>query len=321
MKSRFLVILLAFILGIMPLALVGCNSYKVEDLDNSSLIISQTPSSSTDISSYSNTETSSSSETSVPKKPEGTPTVFIGPDGNVIYSSEITEIEGTDKTAAEITKTDEGTNVLCEGFQYFVEPMGIAYNNYQNPEKFDGITFEGEFPQNNNTYKRINVGDTICGLKLVKAVSNFIIDYYQNEPYYNDGFFFGMGPKRKVAEFEGSITLEGFLRASSPNSYEPAGGLLQFYPAESKLPVIGKIVEPHELTIGSAYVTYSDMPEIQCGLLQDLECSSDGLDIGDAAFVQITLHNIKYYDSGAANAEIEDIKLLSDILYHKEDSI
>lgn len=70
MKSRFLVILLAFILGIMPLALVGCNSYKVEDLDNSSLIISQTPSSSTDISSYSNTETSSSSETSVPKNPK-----------------------------------------------------------------------------------------------------------------------------------------------------------------------------------------------------------------------------------------------------------
>lgn len=66
------------------------------------------------------------------------PTIFIGPDGSPIYDSEVTKIDGSDKKAAELTANDEGITVFCEGFQYFKEPEGVAYNSYENPEMFEG---------------------------------------------------------------------------------------------------------------------------------------------------------------------------------------
>jgi hypothetical protein len=209
---------------------------------------------------------------------------------------------------------------LCEGFQYFTEPSGISYNNYENSELFDDILYVGEISENKNECRRVNVGDEICGLKLVNAVSEFNIDNYADtpEPYFYDGYLFGVDDERYIAEFEGSIKITGFLGVTPPNDYEPDGGSLHFTPTESKLPILGNNPEFFERTnfIGSEYSVYSDMQDLGCGFIQELQCDTAGLDMGDMAFVRLTLSNIKYRSSSNISAEIENIELLSDILFH-----
>lgn len=300
------------------LLLTGCanGEQSAESLSKTSSSITA---SSSDISKESSSESTTSSVI-----PKGEPTVFTGPDGEPIYTSEITAIDGTDKTAANLTKTDYGTSVICDGFQYFTEPSGISYNNYQNSEMFDDILFKGEIPVNKNSCKRLNVGDKICGLTLVSAASEFKIDDYANtpEPYYCDGLDFAY-EGREVAEFDGTITIEGFLGVGARSSYDPDGGLLGFSPTESKLPVLGAAPEFYERTnlVTSSLCVFSDMTSVQCGYFDDLKCDSAGLGIGDVALVRVTLSNIKYSNSQSVNAVIENIELLSDVIYHAKDTI
>ncbi len=323
MKSRVAIVIFSALVVISSAILGGCNNNDKTVPDNS--LSSSEKSSSTTSSSTESSQGNSSSAPIVPEIPKGEPTVLIGLDGEPIYTSEITAIDGTDKTAAELTKTDYNTSVLCEGFQYFTEPSGVAYNNYQHSKMFDDILFKGEIPENKNKCKRVNVGEEICGLKLVDAVSEFKIDDYENtpEPYYYDGYHFGTDSKKPLAQFEGSVTLEGFLGATSRNLYDPDGGLLCFNPTESKLPILGNKPKFCERTnyIGNDFATFSETPEIQCGYIQDLKCDWAGLDIGDMAFVRVTLTSIEYISSQFINAEIENIEMLSDVLAHKEDSI
>lgn len=300
------------------LVLTGCANGE-KSSNSSSTTSSDITASSSDISKESSSESTTSSVI-----PKGEPTVFTGPDGEPIYVSEITAIDGTDKTAANLTKTDYGTSVICDGFQYFTEPSGIAYNNYQNSEMFDDILFKGEIPDNKNSCRRLNVGDKICGLTLVSAASEFKIDDYANtpEPYYYDGLSFA-DDGRALAEFDGTITIEGFLGVAARSSYNPDGGLLGFSPTESKLPVLGAAPEFYERInlVTSSLAVFSDMPSLQCGYLDDLKCDSAGLDIGDVVLVRVTLSNIRYSNSQSASAVIEKIELLSDIIYHAKDTV
>ena len=300
------------------LLLTGCANGE-QSSSSSSTTSSSTTASSSDISKESSSESTTSSVI-----PKGEPTVFTGPDGEPIYTSEITAIDGTDKTAANLTKTDYGTSVICDGFQYFTEPSGISFNNYQNSEMFDDILFKGEIPINKNSCRRLNVGDKICGLTLVSAASEFKIDDYANtpEPYYYDGLDFA-NEGREVAEFDGTITIEGFLGVGARNSYDPDGGLLGFSPTESKLPVLGAAPEFYERTnlVTSSLCVFSDMTSLQCGYFDDLKCDSAGLGIGDVALVRVTLSNIKYSNSQSISAVIENIELLSDVIYHAKDTV
>lgn len=300
------------------LLLTGCANGE-QSSNSSSTTSSSITSPSSDISKESSSESTTSSVI-----PKGEPTVFTGPDGEPIYASEITAIDGTDKTAANLTKTDYGTSVICDGFQYFTEPSGISYNNYQNSEMFDDILFKGEIPENKNSCRRLNVGDKICGLTLVSAASEFKIDDYANtpEPYYYDGLDFA-NDGREVAEFDGTITIEGFLGIGARSSYDPDGGLLGFSPTESKLPVLGAAPEFYERTnlVTSSLCVFSDMTSVQCGYFDDLKCDSAGLGIGDVALVRVTLSNIKYSNSQSVSAVIENIELLSDVIYHAKDTV
>lgn len=319
MKSRAAVVIFSALVVISSTVLGGCNNSDKTVSDNS-----KNSSSTTSLAAESTAENNSSAPI-VPEIPKGEPTVFIGLDGEPIYTSEITAIDGTDKTAAELTKTDYHTSVLCEGFQYFTEPSGVAYNNYQHSEMFDDIVFTGEIPENKNECRKIKVGGEICGLKLVDAVSEFKIEDYEDtsEPYYYDGYHFGTDSKKPLAQFSGSITIEGFLGATSRNLYEPDGGLLCFNPTESKLPILGNKPEFCERTnyVGNEFAAFSEMQEIRCGYIQDLKCDCAGLGVGDVAFVRVTISNIKYYNSNSIVAEIENFEMLSDVLVHKKDSI
>lgn len=325
MKSRTPATLFYALLLFSCTIFTGCNG-NGDIPDDSSLLSSVgTSPAKSDTTSVTDGTISQSAET--PSEPEfneipkGEPTIFTAPDGTQIYSSEITDIEGTTKSIEELTKTDYGTSVLCEGFQYFTQPSGISYDNYQNADMFDGIVYKGEISENRNKCKRVNVGDEICGLKLVNGVSEFKIDDYADtpEPYFYDGYLFGDSSERYVAEFEGSIKLFGFIGVTAPNDYEPDGGSLHFTPTESKLPILGDKPEFFERTnfVGSEYSVYSDMTDIDCGFIQELQCDTAGLGVGDMAYVCLTLSDIKYKSSQSIISEIENIEILSDILYHE----
>lgn len=315
MKSKVTITFLCF-LSISCAIFSGCSS---DSVSSSSQTISSTA------AEKSSTTVNTLSEPNTTFESLGEPTVFVAPDGTRIYSSEITAIDGTSKTAAELIETDYGTSVLCEGFQYFTYPSGISYNNYQNPEIFDDILYTGEPLENENKCERFDVGEKLCGLTLVNAVSEFKIDNYADtpEPYFYDGYLFGSDSERYVAEFEGTIKINGFLGVNAPNDYEPEGGALHFNPTESKLPILGNNPELYEKTnyVGGEYSVYSDMVEIECGNFQELHCDTAGIGIGDMAFVCLTLSNIKYKSSDSIHAEIESIELLSDILYHNNRNI
>lgn len=320
MKSKVTIISLCF-LSISCAIFSGCSSDSVSSSNPTiSSTTAEKSSTTTDTLSEPNTASESLYETAETASQKGEPTIFIAPDGIQIYSSEITAIDGTSKTAAELIETDYGTSVLCEGFQYFTEPSGISYNNYQNPEMFDDMLYKGEPLENENKCERLDVGEKLCGLTLVNAVSEFKIDNYADtpEPYFYDGYLFGNDSERYVAEFEGTIKVNGFLGVTAPNDYEPKGGSLHFNPTESKLPILGNNPEFYEKTnyVGNEYSVYSDMSEIYCGFIQELECYTSGIEEGDMVFVCLTLSNIKYKSSNSIIAEIENIELLSDILYH-----
>ena len=336
MKSRIAAILLMLLtMASTAVALSGCS--KNEDiqrnnapLSNDSTSLSEYSSVATMIptanSSLCSTTAYNTFEPETSTIPEGEPTIFVGPDGNVIYSSEITRIEGSEKNVSELTKADYGTAVLCEGFQYFVEPTGVAFNNFQNPEVFDDFEFKGDIIENRNHCKRINVGEEIMGLKLVNAVSEFMIENYDDtpEPYYYDGYFFDGKSGTPIAEFEGSISLEGFFTITERNDYEPDGGGIYFQPTEDKLPILGcsTYFSIRSAWGSSDYITFNETTTISCGNIQDTDCNLNGLTKGDTIFARVTLSDIKYYSSYGIDAgRLEKIEPLSDILAHNEDRV
>lgn len=107
------------------------------------------------------------------------PTFIIGLDEEPIRTTDITrilDITDTPVTIDKLTTDSDDMTVFCDGFQYFKEPISIAYNSYENPEMFDG-QYIGEKPENDNGYRRVNVGEEICGLTLKNATSEFIINH------------------------------------------------------------------------------------------------------------------------------------------------
>ncbi|MBD5112239.1 MAG: hypothetical protein HDT42_06875 [Ruminococcaceae bacterium] len=281
---------LAVILG---LSLLGCSDKNTEISDNSQSTAENSPAESTQTES---TEENSPAE-STPTEPEGEPTFLIGLDGKPIYTSEISRLEDTDKTAETLTKDDLWARIYCDGFVYLKEPTCHIYNSYHNPEMFDEYEFKGEIPEKQGEWKRYYVGDEICGLKIKKAASFFYINDYENytfrERYYEsyDGY-------SELYSLEGTVTLEGFLEVNSRSLYEPDGGLMMFYPTENKLPVFPKNPD-WETGYSSSYIVetifntdyryISELGSYNLGNIKDTVCDMNGVGIGDLAFVRATL--------------------------------
>ncbi len=338
MKSRIAICALSAIIAVLSLSFGGCSDGGYENAGNnpqsdSKLFVGNSSNDYSMPENFLSTAEKASKETgaqtdsvleSAPNTPEtpsallGEPTIFIGLDGIPIYTSDIKRIENTEKAPSEVTAADEGAEVFCDGFQYFKKPVGTAFNNYSDPELFDEFDFLGEMPANNNKFERVNVGEEICGLKLVNAASKFAV--YDGDE--KDGTYYTKDYSDEAnAEFEGSITLEGFLYISARNSYEPDGGSLHFTPTEDVLPVIGNHnISETDFGISLCY----NVPKLRCvnevGIIniEPTTCYMDGLGLGDAAYVRATLGSIKYYGS-YISAELEGIEVLSDVLVHIED--
>lgn len=252
------------------------------------------------------------------------PTIFVGLDGQTIMNHEVTKVEGTDKAAEDITLEDTYASAVCVGFHYFREPTGIAYNNIQNPEMFDGKKFIGEMPENTNEWKRLYVGDEICGLKLKKAAVEFrVSDSEHTEDWAIDGVVINAANPDYV-KFEGTIEIEGFLCARAPDTDYGGGGSLSFYPTEDKLPRLGcsskndisyMISYGHET---EALQIVNELPSISVAFpFANWGCEEiEGLDPGDGVLARVTFSNISYTGSASVSAQIEDVKVLSEPLVH-----
>lgn len=357
MKSRITVGIFSMAIAVLSLSIGGCsgnNSESGESITQSNIsgIINGsgdfTTSESSGNASELSSESSSSDEDgkSAPSVPSGEPTIFTGPDGKPIYDSDVVKLINyydTDfsKKAAEITAEDEGAQIICEGFQYFKEPAGTAYNSYENPEMFDGFEFKGEMPENNNAWKRVNVGDEICGLKLKSAVSQFIIGYGDENDFEERGTYYNSekpdvyqyAENGKLVEFEGSITLTGFLSSSARNYYFPDGGFMDFCPVEDKLPIMCYDefkTKPNTYSVmggseaacavGENCIMINIKQQSDVKNQQEIEFVDDKPGIGDTVFARVTISNITYA-YGYYSADFSKVEILSDVLAHEDDEI
>lgn len=294
------------------------------------------------------TKSSSSDESTVSalSVPSSESTIFIGPDGEPVYDSDVVKIINyydTDfsKKAAEITDEDEGTYIICEGFQYFKEPAGTAYNSYEDPEMFDGFEFKGEMPENNNAWKRVNVGDEICGLRLKNAVSQFVIEYGDENDFEERGTYYNSehpdvyqyAENGKLVEFEGSITLTGFLSSSARSYYFPDGGFMDFCPVEDKLPIMCydefktkpdtySVMGGSEAAcaVGETGIMINIKQQSDVKNQQEIEFVDGKPGIGDTVFARVTISNITYA-YGYYSADFSNVEILSDVLAHEDDEI
>lgn len=276
------------------------------------------------ISSTPTSETPSAPEES---KPVGEPTFLIGLDGKAILTSEITRLENTDKTAETLTKDDLSADIFCDGFAYYKEPLGVGYNSYKNPEMFDGFRFIGEVPENNNEWKRVYVGDEICGLKVKAASVGFSVsereNYKINERYIREN--------ENRIELEGTIEAEGFLEVNNNSvQYPDTNGLMWFYPTSINLPIVpssDNLVWEKGFTRffgatgtynhNSEFTTYGEFRYVDLGNINDAACDMNGIGTGDISYARVTLSNIGV--GGNIGATLESVELLSDILAHTED--
>ena len=326
MKSRIFVSVLSLAVAALSLTLGGCSDKSAESADSPQSTIE---SSSVDLSIPDNSQDTENSE---PKIPEGKPTIYTAPEGVPIYTSEITNTlnwRGDPISPDEIT-ADEESEIFCEGFQYFKEPIGVTFDSYHNPEMFGEYEFIGDIPQNNNTFKRLYVGDEICGLKLTKAMSHFT--NFDGEIKFDNTISTPWGLKAcpgNIAEFEGTVTLEGFLFITQPNIYKPEGGDLEFYPIEEKLPLLSyeNGGGPTLFCPASGIFDLTDklyvLNESGLGLTQERysHTNIDGMGVGDLALVRATISDLSYYNGGGAHAVLEDIEVLSEVIKHVDSEI
>lgn len=320
----------AFITAALILtSITGCSTNSESSDPTNASDSSQTENSETGSENPENSDKSenNSSDDNTPSVPEGEPTFLIGLDGKAILTSEITRLENTDKTAETLTDKDLWAEVYCDGFAYCKEPLNIGYSSYKDSELFEGYKFIGEVPENKNEWKRVNVGDEICGLKVKSASAHFIVNDFDNYTFPERYF----DPDNCEIELEGTVEAEGFLQVNNRTvQYADFSELVWFYPTSVNVPVT-----PMKFSIDNekGFKTRFDSYDIYqtnnfylagefnynvLGYLADMGCDMDGIGTGDIAYVRVTLGNIKCRDGGF-EASLEKVERLSDILEHIED--
>lgn len=260
-------------------------------------------------------------------EPIDEPTIFMGFGNDKIMSSDVTRVS-IDKKPSEITDEDIGAIAYCDGFCYFKEPMGVAYDSYNNPEMFDytgnqdktdGNSFNGKMLQNTNEWQRLYEGEEICGLKLKHATTQFKI----NAP--GESWRVEISPEYETfISFEGQIEIEGILCVTAPNLNND-GGWYRFYPTEDKLPILGAshktimdyhIAYAHET--GAVHIV-NEYPEIQIDKAFANYDEIDGIDIGDAVYARVTLGNIAYSSASTVCANMDAVEILSEPIAHVDE--
>ncbi len=315
MKSRIAVSVLSLSVAVLSLALGGCNGNIDNESDLSSGVSrsAENSGSSAITDSSDNSGNSGSSSAPEPPKPDGEPTIFTAPDGIPIYTSEITKSFDGHRRPISVNDLalDKNSEIFCDGFQFFKEPLGVTYDTYHDPEMFDEFDFLGEEPVNLNPVKRLYVGEEICGLKLTKAITHFTNQGGSVE--YNNTITNWSEP---IVEFEGNVTLEGFLFITQPNNYEPDGGRLEFIPIEDKLPILGFDQNPGMWAVDGGLYVLSDFGGLALKQEKYSYTDIEGMGLGDLALAKVTISNFSYTNGGGRRATLENVEVTSDVIRH-----
>ncbi|MDE7195151.1 MAG: hypothetical protein K2O14_14475, partial [Oscillospiraceae bacterium] len=225
MKKNTMII--ALIISVVMLS--ACADKNISEDSSSDSAVSS------DNSSANSTETAeqfsepSNADTSDAGLPTAEPSTETGPYG--ISATGLDGIEVAEEELSDIYAENSGAGyelvyAVGNGFTYLAEPTGICLNSRDNADIFnaDELTFEGA-PQNApSEYKRYDIGDTICGLTLTDASTNF---------YYG-------GVDNCRAELEGSVTMTGYVTIAPEDEYGIDEGDVFFVPCPGSdlLPVV-----------------------------------------------------------------------------------
>lgn len=264
----------------------------------------------------------------VTSAPKSEPTIFIGMDGKPVYAHEITELRNDNyepMPLSELTEDSEYASAVCTGFAYLKPSTGVTFNMLDNPDLFGtGYEFKGEYPENTNEWKRVNVGETICGLTLTKAETCFSIPdkrdaYSFPEKYYN-GF-------TSSYEFEGELTMTGYFYVDKRDPlYDPDGGMMFFDFGDKPLPLKARSTNADEsgfdtkFSVSAIYGT-DIFGASECDFIQfdenfhDTEVDMTGVDIGDLVKAKVTIDRL-VLNSNVVFAHLTDIEVLSEPIVH-----
>lgn len=226
---------LIFALSI-TLLLNGCNGNGNSDSGSSSESTSQTDSTSIGLQTESGSESTGDSS----EIPAENSTKLVGLAGDKILKSEITQVFNSD--GSEEYSDENFQSVVCNGFVYLAEPTFNNLNSIDNADAFDEgtKTFAGMSADKLKNYKRLNVGDTISGLTVTSAQSNFgsdSIDGFDKnalsekfpEIYFNAG----------NCKLSGELKMTGYVCVIPEDEYGIESGTILFVPSgECPLPVM-----------------------------------------------------------------------------------
>lgn len=128
--------------------------------------------------------------------------------------------------------------ITCNGFAYIAEPTGINYNSIDNADIFNSEdnSFSGSPEKSNAVFKRVNVGDEICGLTVDTASTVFRNDGGNYPEDCKIRWFGGCS-----VTFKGEQEMSGYIVILNDDEYAVGGvGDIVFIPDGSSqtLPVM-----------------------------------------------------------------------------------
>lgn len=314
------------VMAILIAGITGCD--KPANSENSSTMESTSTTN----------ESTQSTESTIESVPEGEPTNLVGLDGKRIYTSEI----NTNITDPEIIeRLSDYTfyqqpikpNAVMDTFLFFKPSTGISYNIHDNPDLYGynevGFRyFTGEVPENTNEWQRVNVGDKICGLTLKTAEMGLVKG--------EDGDFTPTG--MYYCEFDGKLTLTGYLYVHSPAEYyDLPGGEMELYFFDGSVPLTaGSAVRNYTFEQPSFsnssifnhvdFIGSSELPELNLDeTIDETTVDLAGITRGDVVKVKATISNfgcvVKNTPSSTQTyinywGHLADIEILSDVIEH-----
>lgn len=229
-----------------------------------------------------------------------------------------TEISGENLTLDSFNK-DNFSTAECEGFCYLAEPLNIGEKGTDNDENFSFLETHGSIgTDTNRVFKRYNVGDKYGDLTVKKATVSFDA-YPYNEPCFGwepavagkDIDFPEVFYKEQYVEFEGEVTMTGYITVNESSDYFPElGGTMEFVADSESNPLPIAKAEMSLESEGGFYTTryrmtlgnYGENEEyflneygsIILGNVKDTTVDTSSLDADYPKFskVKVTINNI-----------------------------
>ncbi len=256
------------IVAISALILSGCNTSNKKDEDEDAY------------SSYSETQITctTSHEQGITNE-------------NNLHTEETSPSESTSHEAENFSHNSLPKEVIINILGHELSKNDITEINFNENGVWSWVEFEGFVylaEPTENDFKKYNIGDEICGLKLTSACNIFGNDYLDNE--YHDGY-----RCTSTAEFEGTLTMTGILTIAEEDgeNLTTKKGDIIFFPQKNTFPIISGLPN-------------NQYYSIRCGNISE-DVISDLLKLpsGEEINAKITVSNIRLYSAMPVDAYVQ----------------